>query len=73
MVLIDGCPIGKSITGEIIEICMNWFEETFVFNEQNDLQPIFWKRNRDDIFLVCMKGDLETNQKLGSDELDRFL
>ena len=28
---------------------------------------------RDGIFLVWKKGDLETNRKLGSDELDRFL
>ena len=72
-VQIDGCPIGKSISGEIAEIYMNWFEETFVFNEQNDFQPIFWKRMRDDIFLVWKKGDPEMNRKLGSDELDRFL
>ena len=29
----DGCPIGKSISGEIAEICMNWFEETYVFDQ----------------------------------------
>ena len=48
-VQVDGCPIGKSISGEIAEIYMNWFEETFVFNDQTDFQPIFWKRMRDDI------------------------
>jgi len=44
-----------------------------VFSEENDSKPIFWKRMRDDIFLVWKKGDPETNRKLGSDELDRFL
>ena len=52
---------------------MNWFEETFVFSEENDFKPIFWKRMRYTIFLVWKKGDPETNRKLGSDELDRFL
>jgi len=33
-VQVDGCPIGKSISGEIAEIYMNWFEETFVFSEE---------------------------------------
>ena len=42
-------------------------------NEQNDISPIFWKRMRDNIFLVWKKGDLETNRKLESDKLDRFL
>ena len=72
-VQVDGCPIGKSISGEIAEIYMNWFEETYVFNETNDFKPIFWKRMRDDILLIWKKGDLEENQKLGSDDLDRFL
>ena len=40
-VQVDGCPIGKSISGEIAEIYMNWFEETFVFSEENDFKPIF--------------------------------
>ena len=42
-VQVDGCPIGKSISGEIAEIYMNWFEETYIFNETNDFKPIFWK------------------------------
>ena len=28
-VQVDGCPIEKSISGEIAEIYMNWFEETY--------------------------------------------
>ena len=39
----DGCPIGKSISGEIAEIYMNWFEETYVFDQGNPFKPIFGK------------------------------
>ena len=70
-VQVDGCPIGKSISGEIAEIYMYCFEQTAVLNEA--LNPIFWKRIRDDVFLVWKKSNPETNQKLGSDKLHRFL
>jgi hypothetical protein len=30
---LDGTPIGKSISGPIAGIYMNFFEESFVFNE----------------------------------------
>ena len=40
---------------------MNWFEETFMFNVENDFKPIFWKQMRYKTFLVLKKGDLETN------------
>ena len=69
----DGCPIGKSISGEIAEIYMDWFEKNYVFTEQNDFQIIFWKRMRDDVFLIWKKGDANLNTQMGSDELDRFL
>ena len=72
-VQVDGCPIGKSISGEIAEIYMNWYKETCVFCETNDFKPIFWKRMRDDILLIWKKGDVEENRKIGSDDLDRFL
>jgi len=39
----DGCPIGKSISGEIAEIYMNWFEETYVFDQGSPFKPIFGK------------------------------
>jgi len=55
----DGCPIGKLISGEIAEIYMNWFEETFVFSEENDFKPRFWKRMRDGIFWYGRKGTLK--------------
>jgi hypothetical protein len=69
----DGCPIGKSISGEIAEIYMNWFEKSFVFNPENDYKPVFWKRMRDDIFVIWKNKDACTNKRLGSDDLDRFL
>jgi hypothetical protein len=34
---------------------MNWFEESFVFNNQH-FKPTFWKRYRDDIFLIWDHG-----------------
>ena len=37
-VQINSCPIGKSISGEIAQIYVNWFEETFVVIEQNESQ-----------------------------------
>ena len=70
---IDSCPIGKSTSGEIAEICMDWFEENYVFTENNDFQIIFWRRMRDDVFLIWKKGDAELNRQMGSDDLDRFL
>ena len=54
-VQVDGCPIGKSISGETAEIYMNWFEKTYDFNETNDFKPIFWKRMRHDILLIWKK------------------
>ena len=52
---------------------MDWFEKNYVFTEQNDFQIIFWKRMRDDVFLIWKKGDANLNTQMGSDELDRFL
>ena len=33
----------------------------------------FWRRVRDDVFLMWKKGDAELNRQMGSDDLDRFL
>ena len=43
----------------LAEIYMNWFEETFVFSEENDFKPIFWKRMRDDAFWYGRKRTLK--------------
>jgi hypothetical protein len=48
----DGCPIGKSISGEIAEFFMNWFEEQHIFCQKPIFLPVLWKRMRDDIFLI---------------------
>ena len=36
----DGTPIGKSISGPIADIYMNWFEEKYIFNDSNPLGRI---------------------------------
>jgi hypothetical protein len=41
----DGCLIGKSITGEIAEIYMDWFAGNNVFREQNDFQINVLEKN----------------------------
>jgi hypothetical protein len=48
----DGTPIGKSISGPIAGIYMNWFEESFILCDSAQFKPAFWKRYRDDIFLI---------------------
>ena len=40
----DGTPIGKSISGPLVGIYLNWFEKLYVFNEENRFKPLFWKR-----------------------------
>jgi hypothetical protein len=52
----DGTPIGKSISGPIASIYMNWLEESFVLNSIKDPRLILWKRYRDDVFIIW-KGD----------------
>jgi hypothetical protein len=47
----DGTPIGKSISGPLAGIYMNWFEEEFVY-KCNNFKPVFWKRMRDDVFVI---------------------
>ena len=56
---VDGTPIGKSISGPLAGIYLNWFEKTYVFNEGNRFKPVFWKRSRDDIFVIWNQGDFE--------------
>ena len=48
----DGTPIGKSISGPIADIYMNWFEEQYVFNDSNPFRKNLkiWKRSRDDVY-----------------------
>ena len=55
----DGTPIGNSISGPLAGIYLNWFEKTYVFNEENRFKPLFWKRARDDILVIWNQGDFE--------------
>jgi len=48
----DGLPIGKSISKPLAGIYMHWFEEQYVFNEENEFKPVYWKREMDDIFII---------------------
>ena len=61
----DGTPIGKSISGPIADIYMNWFEEKYICNDSNPFRKNLkaWKRSRDDVYILW-KG--------GSEALDCF-
>ena len=43
---IDGTPIGKSISGPLADIYMIWFEEQYIFNDNNNCRAFIkaWKR-----------------------------
>ena len=62
---VDGTPIGKSISGPLADIYMIWFEEQYVFSDNNMFKPHikFWKRCRDDVYIIWNGG---------SDTLDCF-
>ena len=55
---IDGTPIGKSISGPLVDIFMIWFEEEHIFNQKNIFKPYIksWKRSRDDIYILWSGG-----------------
>ena len=54
----DGTPIGKSISGPIADIYMNWFEEKYIFNDSNPFRQNLkiWKRSRDDVYILWKGG-----------------
>ena len=54
---IDGTPIGKSISGPLAGIYMDWFEKEYVYSEECELKPTMWKRMRDDIFIIWEHGE----------------
>jgi hypothetical protein len=63
----DGTPIGKSISGPIAGIYMDWFERTYIFNAHNHMpydipKPCFWKRMRDDIFIIWDHSERELDR-----------
>jgi len=61
---VDGNLIGKFISGPIAGIYMAWFEETFVFKNESNWKPTFWKRMKDDVLCIWPHG---------REELDLFL
>ena len=54
---INGNPIGKSISGPIAGIYMNWFENQFIYSDKCTLKPSLWKRMRDDILIIWDHGE----------------
>jgi hypothetical protein len=55
----EGTPIGKSISGPIAGIYMNYFERNFVYNSKFSTRIRFWKRMKDDVFLIWDGTDRE--------------
>ena len=53
----EGTPIGKSISGPIAGIYLNWFKEEFIYSEQYKTKPTLWKRMRDDVFIIWDHGE----------------
>ena len=49
----DGTPIGKSISGPIAGIYLNWFEEQFIYSDRCKHKPTLWVRMRDDVLMMC--------------------
>ena len=70
---VDGCLIGKSISGEIAEIYMDWFEKQYVFNEENTFKPRVWKRMRDDVFIIWRTISVTEIEQQEEDELGKFV
>jgi hypothetical protein len=67
----DGCPIGKSISGEIAEIYLNWFENEFVYKDELFPKILLWKRMRDDI-LIIWKSAGKSPEEIG-EELENLV
>ena len=54
----DGTPIGKSISGPLADIYMNWFETEHIYSESNEFRDHLkiWKRSRDDVYILWSGG-----------------
>ena len=58
----DGLAIGKSISGALTDIYMNWYEEEYIFNPtRNSFIPFCWERQKDDVY--CLWQFDEENHK----------
>ena len=52
----DGTSIGKSISGDIAAIYMEFYENEYIFDpKKNAFIPIFWVREVDDDGNIVMK------------------
>ena len=50
----DGTPIGKSISGPLADIYMDWVENEYIYSNSNEFRDNIklWKRSRDDIYIL---------------------
>ena len=49
----DGTQIGKSISGPLADIYMDWFENEHTYSESNEFRDHLkiWKSSRDDVYM----------------------
>ena len=53
----DGTSIGKSISGDIAAVYMEFYENEYIFDpKKNALIPIFWVREVDDVYCLWQHG-----------------
>ena len=54
-----GIPIGKSISGPLADIYMDWFENEYIYSDSNEFRDNIkiWKRSRDDIYILWNGGE----------------
>ena len=57
----DGTPIGKSISGPLADIYMDWFERTYIYSEHNEFKNHLkiWGKSRDDVYILWSGGQEE--------------
>ena len=54
----DGLAIGKSISGALTDIYMNWYEREYIFNPlRNKFIPFCWERQKDDVYCLWQYGE----------------
>ena len=59
----DGTPIGKLISGPLVDFYMDWFEQAYIYSEHTEFKNHLkvWKRIRDYvIFYVVVDRKHET-------------
>ena len=54
----DGLAIGKSTSGALTDIFMNWYEREYIFNpSRNKFIPFCWERQKDDVYCLWQFGE----------------